>query len=250
MKSAPKNSRRASCFARGCRSLRATPIAGSALAKAAWAFPLAGLVGRHHWRRGLCAGASDRIAAVAGRGACRRGDDACRPAACMRTGSPTPPTVLAAAHTREQKLEIMRDSHIGAYGVCALTIVALPPRRRAGEPAERACGRVGADRLARRGARDHAGADVACCRRRAATGCRTMPASRRRGRRRRRGARLFSFSPSVCIRATRIAALILLAVIVAAAGVAERAPDRRPDRRRARRARTGERDRHPAGRAG
>ncbi len=43
----------------------------------------------------------------------------------MKTGSPIPPTVSAAAPRDEQKLDIMRDSHIGVYGVCAVMLSLL-----------------------------------------------------------------------------------------------------------------------------
>ena len=91
-----------------------------------WAFPLAGvvvgLIGalvyalahrlglpsmavRFHWRSPTTSG-RDRLP-------------------CMRTGSPIPPTASAAAITTERKLDIMRDSRIGTYGVCALALSLL-----------------------------------------------------------------------------------------------------------------------------
>ena len=40
----------------------------------------------------------------------------------MRTASPIRQMALAAATTRDDKLAIMRDSHIGTYGVMALAL--------------------------------------------------------------------------------------------------------------------------------
>ena len=104
--------------------LRATPLAGGALSRAAWAFPLAGLV------VGIVGAAAYALA--------------------RRLGLPPwPASALAVAATlfvtgalhedgladvadgfgggadRERKLAIMRDSRIGAYGVCALTLALL-----------------------------------------------------------------------------------------------------------------------------
>ena len=117
--------------------------------------------------------------------------------------------------TREQKLDIMRDSRIGAYGVCALAMSLVLRVGALASLPERACGRVGADRLACRRARDHAGIDASAAagaQRRLVVRCR--PAAGR-GRRRRRGDRLSHSRDSACISATALLALIVLAVIVA-----------------------------------
>jgi adenosylcobinamide-GDP ribazoletransferase len=101
--------------------LRTTPIAGNAIAKAAWAFPLAGLavgiigagvyavahrIGLPPWPAAALAVAATML--VTG---CLHEDGLADTADGFGGGT-----------TREQKLEIMRDSHIGVYGVAALTI--------------------------------------------------------------------------------------------------------------------------------
>jgi adenosylcobinamide-GDP ribazoletransferase len=101
--------------------LRATPIAGGAIAKAAWAFPLAGLVvgligaivyalahkfGLPPWPASALAVAATMLAT-----GCLHEDGLADTADGFGGGS-----------TREQKLDIMRDSHIGVYGVCALAL--------------------------------------------------------------------------------------------------------------------------------
>jgi adenosylcobinamide-GDP ribazoletransferase len=104
--------------------LRATPIAGGALAKAAWAFPIAGL---------LVGVVGAMVYALA-----HRAGVPGWPAAALTVAATL--LVTGALHedgladtvdgfgggkTREQKLDIMRDSRIGVYGVSALTISLL-----------------------------------------------------------------------------------------------------------------------------
>ncbi len=104
--------------------LRATSIAGSAIAKAAWAFPIAGLVvgligavvyglahkfGLPPWPAAALAVAATLLAT-----GCLHEDGLADTADGFGGGT-----------TREQKLGIMRDSHIGVYGVTALTIALL-----------------------------------------------------------------------------------------------------------------------------
>jgi adenosylcobinamide-GDP ribazoletransferase len=101
--------------------LRATPIAGSAIAKAAWAFPIAGvlvgLTGAVVYalarRAGLPAwpAAALTVAATLLATGCLHEDGLADTADGFGGGS-----------TREQKLAIMRDSRIGVYGVCALAM--------------------------------------------------------------------------------------------------------------------------------
>jgi adenosylcobinamide-GDP ribazoletransferase len=102
---------------------RTAAIGGGSLAKAAWAFPIAGvLVG---------------LIAAAVYGLAHRTGIAAWPAAALSVGAAL--LVTGCLHedgladtadgfgggsTREQKLDIMRDSRIGTYGVCVL-IVAL-----------------------------------------------------------------------------------------------------------------------------
>ncbi len=104
--------------------LRATPIAGSAIAKAAWAFPIAGVVvgvigavvyvlahkfGLPAWPAAALAVAATML--VTG---CLHED-----------GLADAADGFGGGQTREQKLEIMHDSRIGVYGVCALTMSLL-----------------------------------------------------------------------------------------------------------------------------
>ena len=104
--------------------LRATPIAGGAIAKAAWAFPIAGLVvgvigaivyALAH-RAGLPAwpAAALTVAATLLATGCLHED-----------GLADTVDGFGGGKTREQKLDIMRDSRIGVYGVCALAIALL-----------------------------------------------------------------------------------------------------------------------------
>ncbi|HEX4411941.1 MAG TPA: adenosylcobinamide-GDP ribazoletransferase [Xanthobacteraceae bacterium] len=104
--------------------LRPAPIAGVAIGKAAWTFPLAGLL------IGLIAAAVYALAHKLGLPSW--------PAATLTVAA----TLLATGclhedgladtadgfgggKTREQKLAIMRDSRIGTYGVCALVLSLL-----------------------------------------------------------------------------------------------------------------------------
>src|SRR5580658_9287131 len=104
--------------------LREAPIAGNALARAAWAFPVAGLVvgligaavyvlahkfGLSAWPASALAVAATMLAT-----GCLHED-----------GLADTADGFGGGHTREQKLAIMRDSHIGAYGVCALAMASL-----------------------------------------------------------------------------------------------------------------------------
>ena len=104
--------------------LRATPIADGALAKAAWAFPLAGLVvgvigaliyALAH-RAGLPAwpAATLTVAATLIVTGCLHED-----------GLADTVDGFGGGNTREQKLDIMRDGRIGVYGMCALVISLL-----------------------------------------------------------------------------------------------------------------------------
>ena len=103
---------------------RAEPIAAGDLARAAWAFPIAGVL------VGLIAAAVYALLHKAGLPAW--------PAAALAVAASL--AVTGALHedgladtvdgfgggaTREQKLDIMRDSRIGTYGVCALVLSLL-----------------------------------------------------------------------------------------------------------------------------
>jgi adenosylcobinamide-GDP ribazoletransferase len=104
--------------------LRATPIAGGAIAKAAWAFPIAGLVvgligavvfalahrvGLPPWPAAALAVAATLLAT-----GCLHED-----------GLADTIDGFGGGKTREQKLAIMRDSRTGVYGVCALAIALI-----------------------------------------------------------------------------------------------------------------------------
>jgi adenosylcobinamide-GDP ribazoletransferase len=102
----------------------AAVVPGSTLARAAWAFPIAGIVvgliaaavyGLAH-RAGIAAwpAAALSVAAALLATGCLHEDGLADTADGFGGGT-----------TREQKLDIMRDSRIGAYGVCALIIVLL-----------------------------------------------------------------------------------------------------------------------------
>jgi adenosylcobinamide-GDP ribazoletransferase len=103
---------------------RAMPISGGSLARAAWAFPVAGIVvgliaaavyGFAH-RAGIPAwpAAALSVAATLFATGCLHEDGLADTADGFGGGA-----------TREQKLDIMRDSRIGTYGVCALIIALL-----------------------------------------------------------------------------------------------------------------------------
>jgi adenosylcobinamide-GDP ribazoletransferase len=104
--------------------IRATPIAASALAKAAWAFPVAGLVvgiigaivyALAH-KFGLPAWPASGLAVVA----------TLLATGCLHEdGLADTADGFGGGKTREQKLDIMRDSRTGAYGACALAMSLL-----------------------------------------------------------------------------------------------------------------------------
>jgi adenosylcobinamide-GDP ribazoletransferase len=104
--------------------VRATPIAGGAIAKAAWAFPIAGIVvgligavvyalahkfGLPPWPAAALAVAATML--VTG--------------ALHEDGLADTADGFGGGADREQKLAIMRDSRIGTYGVCALVVSLL-----------------------------------------------------------------------------------------------------------------------------
>jgi adenosylcobinamide-GDP ribazoletransferase len=103
---------------------RATPVAGSAIAQAAWAFPaagvLVGLIGALVYALAHRAGlppwpaAALTVAATLLATGCLHEDGLADTADGFGGGK-----------TREQKLDIMRDSRIGTYGVCALALSIL-----------------------------------------------------------------------------------------------------------------------------
>jgi adenosylcobinamide-GDP ribazoletransferase len=103
---------------------RATPAGGADIARASWAFPIAGIVvgaigavvyGLAH-KLGLTAWPAAALCVVATLAAtgCLHEDGLADTADGFGGGA-----------TREQKLAIMRDSRIGTYGVCALTMSIL-----------------------------------------------------------------------------------------------------------------------------
>jgi adenosylcobinamide-GDP ribazoletransferase len=103
---------------------RATPVSGAAIAQAAWAFPIAGvlvgLIGALVYalvhRAGLPGwpAAALSVAATMAVTGCLHEDGLADTADGFGGGK-----------TREQKLEIMRDSRTGTYGACALALSIL-----------------------------------------------------------------------------------------------------------------------------
>ena len=104
--------------------LPATPLARNSLSRAAWAFPVAGILvglsgaiayGIVH-RLGLppWPAAALSVAATMLATGCLHED-----------GLADTADGFGGGHTREQKLDIMRDSRIGTYGVCALAMSLL-----------------------------------------------------------------------------------------------------------------------------
>jgi adenosylcobinamide-GDP ribazoletransferase len=103
---------------------RATPITGADIARAAWAFPIAGivvgLIGAIVYALAHKAGlppwpaASLTVAATLAATGCLHEDGLADTADGFGGGA-----------TRERKLDIMRDSRIGTYGVCALIMSIL-----------------------------------------------------------------------------------------------------------------------------
>ena len=100
------------------------PVGGGTIAKAAWAFPIAGivvgLIGAVVYLFGLPNGlppwpaAALSVAATMVITGCLHED-----------GLADTADGFGGGRTRELKLEIMRDSRIGAYGVCALVLSIL-----------------------------------------------------------------------------------------------------------------------------
>jgi adenosylcobinamide-GDP ribazoletransferase len=103
---------------------RGTPVAGAAIARAAWAFPVAGAligligavvyelahkIGMPPWPAAGLAVAATLLAT-----GCLHED-----------GLADTVDGFGGGDTRERKLDIMRDSRIGTYGVCALTLSIL-----------------------------------------------------------------------------------------------------------------------------
>src|SRR5580692_2830126 len=104
--------------------LGTTAINSGTLAKAAWAFPIAGVL------IGLIAaavyGLAHRIGIAAWPAAALSVGAALLVTGCLHEdGLADTADGFGGGATREQKLEIMRDSRIGAYGVCALVVSIL-----------------------------------------------------------------------------------------------------------------------------
>jgi adenosylcobinamide-GDP ribazoletransferase len=103
---------------------RATPIASGALNKAAWAFPVAGLV--VGLIGALVYGLAHRLGVQPWPAAAL-----CVAATLLATGCLHEDGLADTADgfgggkSREQKLNIMRDSRIGTYGVCAVVLALL-----------------------------------------------------------------------------------------------------------------------------
>jgi adenosylcobinamide-GDP ribazoletransferase len=104
--------------------MRATPTGASALAKAAWAFPIAGILigvigaavyGLAH-KFGVPAWPAAALAVTA---------TLLATGGLHEDGLADTVDGFGGGTSRELKLDIMRDSHIGAYGVCALVLSLL-----------------------------------------------------------------------------------------------------------------------------
>jgi adenosylcobinamide-GDP ribazoletransferase len=103
---------------------RTTPVGGADIARASWAFPIAGIVvgaigavvyALAH-RLGLTAWPSAALSIVA----------TLMTTGCLHEdGLADTADGFGGGATREQKLDIMRDSRIGTYGVCALAMSIL-----------------------------------------------------------------------------------------------------------------------------
>ena len=103
---------------------RAMPVAGAAVGKAAWAFPVAGLV------VGLIGGAvyglAHRCGVPAWPAAALAVAGTLLATGCLHEdGLADTADGFGGGNSREQKLAIMRDSRIGTYGVCALALSLL-----------------------------------------------------------------------------------------------------------------------------
>jgi adenosylcobinamide-GDP ribazoletransferase len=104
--------------------LRATPLTGNSLSRAAWAFPVAGsvvgLVGA------IVYGIAHRLGLPPWPAAALSVAATMLATGCLHEdGLADTADGFGGGNTREQKLAIMRDSRIGAYGVCALIIALL-----------------------------------------------------------------------------------------------------------------------------
>jgi adenosylcobinamide-GDP ribazoletransferase len=103
---------------------RATPAGGADIGRAAWAFPIAGivvgligaLVYTSAYKLGLSAWPAAALSIVA----------TLMATGCLHEdGLADTADGFGGGGTREQKLDIMRDSRIGTYGVCALILSIL-----------------------------------------------------------------------------------------------------------------------------
>src|SRR5580700_4506557 len=102
----------------------ATPATGADIARAAWAFPLAGvlvaLIGAVIYAAAHKIGSPPWVAAALAVAA------TLAVTGCLHEdGLADTADGFGGGDTRERKLDIMRDSRIGTYGVCALTLSIL-----------------------------------------------------------------------------------------------------------------------------
>src|SRR5580700_12022422 len=101
----------------------ATPTTGADIARAAWAFPLAGvlvaLIAAVIYAVAHKIGSPPWVAAALGVAA------TLAVTGCLHEDGLADTADGFGGDTRERKLEIMRDSRIGTYGVCALTLSIL-----------------------------------------------------------------------------------------------------------------------------
>lgn len=102
----------------------AASVAGAAIARAAWAFPIIGVL------VGLIGAVTYEFAVRAGLTAWPAAALACAATmaitGCLHEdGLADTVDGFGGGQTRERKLDIMRDSHIGTYGVCTLIVSIL-----------------------------------------------------------------------------------------------------------------------------
>ncbi len=104
--------------------VRGMPIAGGALAQAAWAFPVAGLL--IGFIGAVIYALAHRLGAPPWPAAALSVAATLLVTGCLHEdGLADTIDGFGGGKTREQKLDIMRDSHIGTYGVCALVLALL-----------------------------------------------------------------------------------------------------------------------------
>ncbi|MGY2934738.1 hypothetical protein ACVWZ6_004340 [Bradyrhizobium sp. GM6.1] len=136
------------------------PAADGAVARATWALPVAGLLvglaGALVYKVASLLGLSPNLAALLALAA-----TALVTGALHEDGLADTADGLGGGRTRERKLEIMRDSRIGTYGVCGADPVVRPALERARDDRQSVGRRARTVRCAHCGPRGLAGLHVA-----------------------------------------------------------------------------------------